>query len=143
MIQSTPVSTSAATEAEDFAAVGSLLDALSTAWAANDAKAFADLFTADGSCVLPGDIYMRNHGEILGFMSAAYQGPYKGTGVTGTPLNIRYVDDNTTIMITEGGVLAPGETQVAPERAIRATWVCVRQDAGWKIAAYHNSPLNV
>src|SRR5882757_6707832 len=135
MIQSSPASTSESTEAEDFAAVGSLLDALSTAWGANDAAAFADLFTQDGTVVLPGDVYMKDHGQILAFMSAAYQGPYKGTGVTGTPLSIRYVDGSTTIMITEGGVLAPGETDVAPQRAIRATWVCVKQDDGWKIAA--------
>jgi len=124
------------------AAVTSLLDALSSAWAANDATAFAELFTEDGTVVLPGDIYMRNKAEILGFMTVAYQGPYKGTGVTGTSLNVRCIDQSTAVMITEGGVLAPGETEVAPERAIRATWVCVKQsDESWKLAAYHNSPL--
>jgi uncharacterized protein (TIGR02246 family) len=138
MIESSPATT------EDLDAVGSsLLDALSAAWAANDATAFADLFTKEGTVVLPGDVYMKNHAHILAFMSAAYQGPYKGTGVTGTALSIKAVDESTAIMITEGGVLAPGETQVAPERAIRATWVCVKQDGAWKIAAYHNSPLNV
>jgi uncharacterized protein (TIGR02246 family) len=46
------------------------------------------------------------------------------------------------VLITEGGVLAPGET-VAAERLIRATWVVAKQDNGWQLAAYHNSPVNI
>jgi uncharacterized protein (TIGR02246 family) len=128
----------------DEEGVRALLVGLASAWAANDGTAFAELFSADGSVVLPGDIYLKNKEHIRGFMTAAYQGPYKGTNVVGTALDIRFIDAATSVMITEGGVLAPGETEVAPERAIRATWVSVKQDDGeWKLAAYHNSPINV
>ncbi len=33
-----------------------------------------------------------------------------------------------------------GEDAVASERLVRATWVLVRRDGGWRIACYHNSP---
>jgi uncharacterized protein (TIGR02246 family) len=137
---------STATEAASTAnteAVHDLLNQLSTAWSANDAEAFTNLFTDDGTVVLPGDVYLYGREAILGFMARAYQGPYRGTGVTGTALSVRFIDSNTSVMITEGGVLAPGETEVAPQRAIRATWVCVNEDGTWKLSAYHNSPINI
>jgi len=137
---------STATEAArtaDNEAVHGLLNQLSTAWSANDPEAFTNLFTNDGTVVLPGDVYLYGREAILGFMTLAFQGPYRGTGVTGTALSVRFIDSNTSVMITEGGVLAPGETEVAPQRAIRATWVCVNEDGTWKLSAYHNSPINI
>jgi uncharacterized protein (TIGR02246 family) len=137
---------STATEAArtaDTEAVHDLLNQLSTAWSANDAEAFTNLFTDDGTLVLPGDVYLYGREAILGAMTLAYQGPYRGTGVTGTALSTRFIDSNTSVMITEGGVLAPGETEVSPQRAIRATWVCVNDGGTWKLSAYHNSPINI
>jgi uncharacterized protein (TIGR02246 family) len=134
--------TEAATTAETEAVLD-LLNQLSAAWAANDAEAFTNLFTDDGTVVLPGDVYLYGHEAILSFMSRGYQGPYRGTGVTGSALSVRFIDSNTSIMVTEGGVLAPGETEVAPQRAIRATWVCVNDNGTWKLSAYHNSPVNI
>jgi uncharacterized protein (TIGR02246 family) len=139
-MQYSATETASATETE---AVHALLDQLASAWSANDAQAFAELFTEDGTVVLPGDIYLSGQQAIRAFMARAYQGPYKGTGVVGNALEVRFIDQGTSVMITEGGVLAPGETDVAPQRAIRATWVCSKNGDGWKLSAYHNSPINI
>jgi len=41
-----------------------------------------------------------------------------------------------------GGIIFPGQDAVASERLVRATWVLVRRDGGWRIASYHNSPAS-
>ena len=41
---------------------------------------------------------------------------------------------------TDGGILAPGETEIDPELAVRSTWVVVKKDGEWRLAAYQNSP---
>ncbi|MBO1413350.1 SgcJ/EcaC family oxidoreductase [Streptomyces sp. FH025] len=113
---------------------------LVAAWAHNDAEGVADSFTEDGILILPGDVLKRGREEIRVFMAAAYAGPFKGTGVTGAPVDVRFASDDVALIRTHGGILAPGETEIAEELAVRSTWVVVRTDGEWRLAAYQNSP---
>ncbi|MFF4603426.1 SgcJ/EcaC family oxidoreductase [Streptomyces sp. NPDC001339] len=126
---------------QDKSAVADVPQRMMAAWAAHDASALAGLFTEDGTMVLPGDIFKKGRGDIEEFMAQGYAGPFKGTSVFGTPLDVRFLGAGTAVLVTQGGVLAPGESTVAPEREIRATWVLTEQAGGWYIAAYHNSPV--
>jgi uncharacterized protein (TIGR02246 family) len=122
----------------DRAAVVEVPERIVTAWAKHDADAFAAVFTEDGSMILPG-LYRQGRDDIRSFMTEAFAGPYKGTQVTGRPLDMRFFGD-TAVITTKGGVLGPGEKDVAPERSIRASWVVVKQGGQWLLAAYQNSP---
>jgi len=113
---------------------------LVAAWAKNDAAGVAEVFTEDGVLLLPGDVYKRGRAEIQAFMAAAYAGPFKGTGVTGRPVDVRFASDDVALLRTHGGILAPGETEIDPELAVRSTWVTVKKDGQWQLAAYQNSP---
>jgi uncharacterized protein (TIGR02246 family) len=108
-------------------------------WAAHDATAFSELFTEDGTLILPG-VYKKGRGEIRKFMEAGYAGPYKGTRVTGSPLDIKPLGDGAVALLTEGGVLAPGETELSSKEAIRASWILVKQGGTWQLAVYQNCP---
>jgi uncharacterized protein (TIGR02246 family) len=125
---------------ETAAAIRAVPARIVRAWADNDAAAFAAAFTEDGTLILPG-VFLTGSEEIRSFMSQAYAGPYKGTNVTGTPLAVKYLGEHAAQIITQGGVLGPGETEVAAERAIRATWTLVKQGPDWLITAYQNTPL--
>ncbi|SFT36098.1 conserved hypothetical protein [Actinopolyspora lacussalsi subsp. righensis] len=113
---------------------------ITEAWANNDASAFASVFTEDATMILPG-VYVKGREAIAEFMSKGYAGPYRGTRVTGTPVDVRVIGDDLTIVVTEGGVLMPGETEPDVSRRIKATWVVVRRGkSDWQLAAYHNAP---
>lgn len=127
----------------DKAAIGGLAAGISAAWAAQSGEQFAAVFTDDATTLLPGDVFLQGRAEIGAHMSAGYAGPYKGTGVVGKPLSIRAIDDNTAVMITEGGVTLPGEDWPGAQQLIRATWVCVKRNGTWQISAYQNSPVNL
>jgi uncharacterized protein (TIGR02246 family) len=113
---------------------------LVAAWAKNDAAGIAEVFTEDGIMILPGDVFKKGREEVLSFMAAAFAGPFKGTGVTGRPVDVRFVADDVALIRTHGGILASGETEIAPELAVRSTWITVKRDGKWQLAAYQNSP---
>src|SRR5262245_3565626 len=130
-----PGSSAALTQADaDPAQLYSVPQRITAAWAEHDADAFASVFTEDGILILPGDILLRNRAEIRSFMAAGFAGPYQGTQVFGQPLAAKILAPGVGVVITEGGVLAPGETAVAPDRTIRATWVLVKRGNDWYLA---------
>lgn len=135
------MSVNAGPAAGDAVAVSGVVQSIVTAWADNDADAFAAAFTEDATLILPGDVFLKSRDQIRAFMSVAYEGPYKGTRVFGEPQALRLLGEDVILLITRGGVLAPGEEAVAAERAIRASWLMARQSEGWLITAYHNSPI--
>ncbi|MEK8107737.1 SgcJ/EcaC family oxidoreductase [Micromonospora sp. M12] len=134
-------STTLPLSAEDEAAVRDVPQRIIAAWAAHDADAFAATFTEDGSMILPG-VFHLGRDEIRGFMTQAFAGPYRGTRVTGSPTAVKVLAEDTVLVLTEGGVLAPNETEPAAERAVRASWLLVRRDGRWLLTAYQNSPAN-
>ncbi|MFV2104747.1 SgcJ/EcaC family oxidoreductase [Micromonospora sp. LOL_024] len=123
----------------DQAGVAALPGRIVSAWAQHDADAFGAVFVEDGTMILP-DLYLKGRDAIVAFMRDAFAGPYQGTTVTGQPIDVRILNGDVAVVLTEGGVLLSGENKVAPERAIRACWLMVKGDGGWQLAAYQNSP---
>jgi uncharacterized protein (TIGR02246 family) len=124
----------------DEAALRRVPERTTEAWASYDANAFADAFTEDTKVVI-GGTYLRGRGEVRSYMSAAFSGPIKGTTVASDPISVEYFSVDAGLVITEGGIMLPGETFVSAAHAIRATWVLTAKDGEWRIRAYHSSPI--
>lgn len=125
--------------AADQAAVAALPARMIETWAAHDADAFAELFTEDGTLILPG-VYKKGRVEIRSFMATAFAGPYKGSRVTGQPVDIKPLGPDAVALITQGGVISAGETELADKAAIRASWILTKRDGSWQLAVYQNCP---
>jgi uncharacterized protein (TIGR02246 family) len=128
--------------ASDLAAIAAIPQRVVAAWAAHDAGAFAGVFTEDGTMILPG-LYLKGQDAIRSHMAAAFEGEYKDTRVTGQPIDLKVLSTDAAALITHGGVLAPGESELSDDSAIRASWVVVRQEGQWRLALYQNSPRDV
>jgi len=123
----------------DPAAIAAVPARMVAAWAAHDADAFADLFVDDGTMILPG-VVQNGRDQIREFMAAGYEGPYKGTRVTGAPLQMKLLAPGAVALVTEGGVIGADEEGLSDRAAIRASWILVQRDGDWKLAVYHNCP---
>lgn len=124
----------------DAAAIAALTQKVVSAWSNADADAFASVFVEDGTMILAG-VFCEGRDAVRDQMAAAFQGPYKDTQVVGEPIGIRFLGPDVAILLSNGGVLQPGETELSDQSAIRASWLATRQDDGqWLLAAYQNTP---
>jgi len=123
----------------DNAAIATLTQKVVAAWAYQDADSFAGVFTDDGTMILSG-VFCSGRAEVRDYMAKAFEGRYKGTQVTGKPISIRALGPDTAILLSLGGVLEAGETEVSEDGAIRASWLVIREDGQWRLAAYQNTP---
>ena len=110
------------------------------AWERNDADAFAEVFADDGA-MLVGDTQLTNRAEIRDYMSKAFAGAYRGARLEEEPVVIRKLDENVAFAVTKGGLILAGETEVAPERQVRTTWVIIKQDGDWQLFNHQTSPV--
>ena len=124
----------------DRQAIRDVLASLYKAWEAGDADAFVADYTVDATVVQPG-VYKKDREEIH-----AARWPRRspallsGSRATDHPSSIRFLTGDTAIVISEGGIIFPGQDAVAGEGLIRATWVLVRRDGGLSIATSSPSP---
>jgi uncharacterized protein (TIGR02246 family) len=120
------------------AAACSVTSRIDDAWNRNDADGFAAVFTEDGSLALSGDRYFKSRESIRVHVGESFAGPHKGTRLIQNIVDFMFTGPEAGVITTEGGVLVPGETEVHPERELRATWVVTKQSGQWFIAAYQN-----
>jgi uncharacterized protein (TIGR02246 family) len=131
-------STNAVSAAEQ-ASVAALPQKMLASWAYQDADGIADLFTEDGTLILPG-IFRQGREDIRAYFKDAFENKYRDTQVVGKPIGMRFFGPDVALLLSSGGVLGPGETEVSDGQAIRAGWFVVRTDGEWRLAAYQNSP---
>ncbi len=125
----------------DRQAVLDVIKGVYEAWEANDAEAFVTGYLDDASVVQPG-VYKKDRQEIQSTMASAFAGPLKGSRVIDQPRDVRFPNEDTAIVISEGGIVFPGQNAAPSAGTVRATWVLAKRDGRWLVAAYHYSAAN-
>ena len=125
--------------AADEAAIQAVLVDSYKAWEAGDADGMVAGYTADATAILPGSL-RGSRDAIRESMALAFAGPLKDTSTYNRQLSLRFVGRDAAIVVSESGILFPGQTEVPDAAKVNATWVFEKRDGQWLIAAYHNSP---
>ncbi|SDY02943.1 conserved hypothetical protein [Amycolatopsis xylanica] len=118
--------------------IKALFDTIYTAWADNDADAFAEVYREDATVTMPG-VFHQGRAAIHAHMKAGFAGPLRGSRGIDEPQDTRILG-NTAVVVSKAGIIMAGETEVPAERERRATWVLSKEDGRWLVAAYSNTP---
>ncbi|WP_328499739.1 SgcJ/EcaC family oxidoreductase [Streptomyces sp. NBC_00457] len=121
------------------AAILDVVKGVYEAWNNADPDAFVAEYFEDATAVLPGS-YLKSRQGIRDAMAFSFNGPLKGTRSSDKVLDVRLLNDDAAVVISETGILIPGESEAPPERTVYATWVLAKKDGKWLLAAYSNSP---
>jgi uncharacterized protein (TIGR02246 family) len=110
-----------------------VIDSVSEAWAAGDAKAFVGSYAEDATAILPG-FTLIGRPAIETAMAAAFDGPLKGTRRLHQVQSVRPLGDTTAIVITRSTTEPPAGTWSI------ATWVLSGRSGDWLVESYHDCP---
>jgi uncharacterized protein (TIGR02246 family) len=127
---------------DDVAAIRDVLANSYRAWARGDAAGMVEAYTDEATAIMPG-VLRDGRDVIRESMAAGFAGPLAGTSTINEQLSIRFVGTNAAIILTESGILFPGQSEVPLDDRVNCTWVLEKRDGNWLIAAYHNSPARV
>jgi uncharacterized protein (TIGR02246 family) len=122
-------------------AVRTVIDAVSQAWAANDAEAFVDHYAEEATAVLPG-FALLSRAVIRTAMAAAFAGQLKGTRRVHRVQGVRFLDDATAIVITRSVTVPAGDAEPPADGWSIATWVFSGRSGRWLVEAYHDCPAS-
>src|ERR1700727_2896522 len=125
--------------AADEAAIKGILADSYRAWDAGDADGMVANYAPDATAIMTGSL-RGSRDVIRDNMALAFEGPLKGSSTCNKQLSLRFVGRDAAIVVSESGILFPGQTEVPDPRKVNATWVFEKRDDQWLIAAYHNSP---
>ncbi len=111
------------------------------AWVQNDADVFADIFTDNGSLLMQ-DNQLTSREQIHSYMSDGFDGGLKGARVKGWPISVQFLTEDVALVITEGGIIMAGDTEIAADRFIRASWVIAKEaDGALRLVSHQSSPI--
>lgn len=122
----------------DESALRGLFDDLMRTWTANDATAYAALFTEDSDYVSYDGTRATGRAEHQDNHDKLFRGVLAGSALVGELESIRFVAPDVAILHGTASVLMPWRSHLPERRRSRQTLVTLRTDQGWKITALHN-----
>lgn len=115
-----------------------LFERLLEDWARGDGRAYGSRFTEDADYVAFDGTRTRGRGEISASHQELFDKWLKGSRLTGRILGVRFLGPDVALVHAAGGTVIRGKTGPSPGRDSIQTLVAVRQDEGWRFAAFHN-----
>src|SRR3954453_7718042 len=112
---------------------------LLNAWNSRDARAFAAVFTEDGSAVGFDGSQMNGRDSIDIELSAIFANHQTATYVAKIR-ELRSLDQNTTLIRAVVGMIPSGQQALNPSANAVQSIVVLRQADGFRIALLHNTP---
>jgi uncharacterized protein (TIGR02246 family) len=123
----------------DEAAIRQLSQALSETWGQGDLRALDELYTPDSDYVTFDGSWLRGLEHNRRAHAELFDGVLAGTRLEGQIESIRFVTDDTAVVISTGALLWPWQKKVPASRLSRQTLVVVRREGRWKIASFQNT----
>src|SRR5262245_42238743 len=105
---------------QEQAEAKAVVDGVAAAWKDNNPDGFADADHGGASPNLSGERVQPGREMIRAVITPQFKAGHKGTTLLQNIVDLRFPAPATAVVIPEGGVLAPGESEPAPDRAIRA-----------------------
>ena len=125
--------------AADEAAIRDLYQRMIDGWNTGSGEGFASVFAEDGEQVAFDGTRYQGRTAIAAAHQQLFGTWVKGSRLVGRVLGVRLLTKDVAQMNTIGGTVLAGQSDIAPDRNSVQTFVAVKRDGVWRVAAFHNT----
>jgi uncharacterized protein (TIGR02246 family) len=126
---------------DDETQLRQLLPRLMAGWNAEDAEAFASVFTDDATFVAFDGTTLRGRRHIAAFHRPLFKTHLKGMRLLGRVDELRFLSPEVASLLCVGSTTPPGQATPAAQRDSVQTLVAVKRAGQWALAAFQNTRL--
>ena len=109
------------------------------AWNRQSASDFAACFAEDGSLVGFDGSPVNGRSEIEAHLRQIFA-DHATAAYVSKVREIRFLTGEVALLRAVAGMIPPGQEDINPAANAVQTLVVVKQDGGWRVAMYHNTP---
>jgi uncharacterized protein (TIGR02246 family) len=121
------------------ASVRAIPQHIAEGWNRGDGQAVAAVYADDGVLVAGHGVVKHGRGEIGAYHAEQFARRLRGTRLIVDVTDVRFLNTETAIIRTQGGILWPGETHLAPRNKGIQSFVVVKLDEGWRVVLFQNT----
>jgi uncharacterized protein (TIGR02246 family) len=133
------ISSTAFGVSQDEASVRAIPQKITEAWNNGKEDGIAGVYAHDGTLVAGHGVVLQGRAQIARYHDEIFATAFKATRLTVKITSVRFLDQDVAIMQTEGGILWPGETELAPGNRGIQSFIVVKQDGAWQIVLFQNT----
>lgn len=125
--------------AGDEEAIRALPQRIVEGWSDASGKAIADVYADEGTLVAGDGTQKKGRTQIAEYHDRQFAGFLKGTRLTVEVRSVRFLSPNIALMQTEGGILWPGQQQLAPGNDGIQSFVALKERGAWRVLLFQNT----
>lgn len=110
-------------------------------WGEGDGGAIAAVYADDGVLVAGHGVVLRGPADIASYHNEQFGAALKGSKLTVQITSVRFIEPDVVVLQTEGGILRPGQTQLAAGNRGVQSFVLVKRDGEWRIKLFQNTRI--
>lgn len=124
----------------DRRAIKALIDGLAEAWNRHDGTAYAASFTDDADYIAFDGTHVRGRRAIARLHRYLFENALRASRriFEGNP-RLRFLAPDTAVAIIAGAVMMPWQRRSIRRRRSIQTYILVKREGEWRIAAFHTS----
>jgi uncharacterized protein (TIGR02246 family) len=123
----------------DERAIRDLFQRLLEDWGRGDGGAYGSRFSEDADYVAFDGSRTTGREAIADSHQELFDKYLEGSRLTGRIESVKFLGPDAALVHATGNTLMRGKSKPSPERYSIQTLVAVREDDGWRFAAFHNS----
>jgi uncharacterized protein (TIGR02246 family) len=125
----------------DEALVRNIPAQITEGWNNGDGGTIAAVYARDGVLVAGHGVILRGPADIARYHDQQLAADLKGSRLTVEVTSVRFLEPDVVVMQTEGGILWPGQTQLAAGNRGIQSFVLVKEGGAWRVKLFQNTRI--